>query len=89
MNPIRAAGAFRFVYACLPTLAEGRVAIAVSSGVSVPDTARRLRISPNMVKTVAYGYVCPETAQAVDNNPSKDYIHTHPGSSRGVFRRRA
>ena len=33
------------------TLAEARVALAVSSGATVADTARRLRISPNTVKT--------------------------------------
>jgi DNA-binding CsgD family transcriptional regulator len=33
------------------TLAEARVALSVSSGASVPETAHRLNISPNTVKT--------------------------------------
>jgi DNA-binding CsgD family transcriptional regulator len=33
------------------TLAEVKVALAVSSGTAISDTARRLRISPNTVKT--------------------------------------
>jgi DNA-binding CsgD family transcriptional regulator len=33
------------------TLAEARVALAVSAGATIADTARRLRISPNTVKT--------------------------------------
>jgi hypothetical protein len=35
------------------TLGEARVARAVSSGATIADTARRLRISPNTVKTFA------------------------------------
>jgi DNA-binding CsgD family transcriptional regulator len=33
------------------TQAEARVALAASSGASIPETATRLNISPNTVKT--------------------------------------
>jgi DNA-binding CsgD family transcriptional regulator len=33
------------------TLAEARVALAASSGLTIPETAQRLSVSPNTVKT--------------------------------------